>query len=371
MDIFVYGTLMSPRLFQAIAGGKIGTPQHATLQGYARYLAQDVNVPFIDKNADSTVSGIVWRGLNAAQVARVDLYESAFGYTPDAVFVLLDAGSAQVNCYLPPKGLAAADTAWSLAAWEDASLTPALLAADEVFSHEPLPTPAALRRMWPMIESRAWAKYRVRVAPATLRHDATPGDMTIVSSRAPVGEFYRMQNIDVHHKMFSGVRSKTLNREVFIAVDAAFVLPYDPVRDKVLLVEQVRVGPTVRRDPNPWMLEPIAGIIDAGETPEQAAHRETAEEAALTVTRLEPVAEFYASPGATTDYFYTYIGLCDLPIDDTYLGGLASEGEDIRLHPIPFERAMELADSGEIQVGPLLLMLNWLARHRDRLRATA
>ena len=47
------------------------------------------------------------------------------------------------------------------------------------------------------------------------------------------------------------------------------------------------------------------------------------------------------------------------------------EGEDIRLHPMGFDAALALVDSREIQVGPLILMLHWLARHRDRLRAMA
>jgi nudix-type nucleoside diphosphatase (YffH/AdpP family) len=222
-----------------------------------------------------------------------------------------------------------------------------------------------------MIESRAWAKHRAKMAPATVRRDPHIDDITVVATRPPQGGFFRMQDIDVRHKRFDGTRSDTLHREIFVAVDAAFVLPYDPVRDKVILVEQVRFGPMMRHDPNPWMLEPVAGIVDARETPEQAAHRESFEEAAVTLDHLEPVSAFYASPGSTTDYFYNYIGLCDLPQTEPYLGGLAAEGEDIRLHPLSFDHALALADSGEIQVGPLVLMLNWLARHRDRLRAMA
>jgi nudix-type nucleoside diphosphatase (YffH/AdpP family) len=227
--------------------------------------------------------------------------------------------------------------------------------------------------MWPMIESRAWAKHRATAAPApaTLRHNPHPDEATIVAMRPPRGGFFRKQDFDVHHARFDGARSATLHREVFVAVDAALVLLYDPSRDMVLLVEQLRMGPLMRHDPNPWMLEPVAGIVDARETPVQAAHREALEEAGVTITHLEPISEFYASPGSSTDYFYTYIGLCDLPQTDPYFGGLADENEDIRLHPLSFDDALALADSGEIQVGPLVLMLNWLARHRDRLRAMA
>ena len=162
-----------------------------------------------------------------------------------------------------------------------------------------------------------------------------------------------------------------MTREGFYGVDAALVLPYDPMRDRVLLVEQARVGPKLRRDPNPWMFEPIAGIVDARETPLQAALREAREEAALEDITMLPAGEFYVSPGATTDYFYAYTGLCDLAVDKPYLGGLPEEREDLRLHPMTFDTAMALADSGEIATGPALYLLHWLLRHRDRLRANA
>ena len=48
-------------------------------------------------------------------------------------------------------------------------------------------------------------------------------------------------------------------------------------------------------------LEPVAGVIDPGETPEDAARREAAEEARLTLGELLPVAEYYPSPGALAE----------------------------------------------------------------------
>jgi len=109
-------------------------------------------------------------------------------------------------------------------------------------------------------------------------------------------------------------------------------------------------------------------MVDAGETPEQAALRETAEEAGLTLHHLERMFAFYASPGSSTDYFTCYLGLADLPDDHSTSGGLADEAEDLRLHVIPFAQALDLIDSGEVTAGPLIAMLLWLSRHRDRLR---
>ncbi len=68
------------------------------------------------------------------------------------------------------------------------------------------------------------------------------------------------------------------------------MLPYDPATDTVLLVEQMRLAPVMRGDPHPHSLEPIAGLIEAGEEPEDSVRREAMEEAGLELRGLEPIA---------------------------------------------------------------------------------
>ena len=128
------------------------------------------------------------------------------------------------------------------------------------------------------------------------------------------------------------------------------------------------MGPTGRHDPVPWCLEPVAGLIDPGEDPETCAIREAKEEADLDLHTLEFVSKGYSSPGASSEYFFLYVGLCTLPESQTKIGGVVDEGEDIRSHILGFSDAMRLVDSGEINVIPTVLCLNWLARHRDRIR---
>ena len=371
MDLFVYGTLMSPKLMAAVAGPGVMDMVQGRLDGYVRRPIADDVVPMIRQSAADHVPGFLWRNLDDSQISRLNTYEGAFGYQLQDVDVVLEDETRSVKCYLPPDGLVEGVDDWSLSIWETVHLAPAILAAEELFSHRPLPDHGALRRMWPMIETRAWAKHRAKAAPSTIRYNANGDDFRILAQRPPQGSFFRLQSYDVAHKRFDGRQSHVLVREAFVAVDAAILLPYDPVRDKVLLVEQARMGPLARHDPNPWMLEPVAGIVDARETPENAAYREAMEEAGLVLSHLEQAGSFYTSPGASTDYFYTFVGLCDLPRKKPYLGGVDTEGEDIRLHTVTLDKAMALADSGEIATGPLLFLLNWLARHRDRLRATA
>ena len=354
----------------AVAGPGVMRPIAAVLADYAVYPVAGNVVPFIAPIAGGQAQGLVWQDLTAAQMAQLDAYEGAFGYGFGPVEVQTAKGLRTVQAYLPPIDMHAGIGEWSLRDWEAWHLAPAVLAAAELFSLAPLPDHATLRAMWPMIESRAWAKFRASAGPATRRYKPAPADFELVNTDPPQGRFFRFQSTKIVHRCFDGARSDMLSREVFFGVDAAVVLPYDPVRDQVLLVEQVRLGPALRRDPNPWMLEPIAGIVDARETPQEAALREAKEEAGLDNIKLEDAGAFYASPGATTDYFYAFVGLCNLPQKIPYFGGLPNEGEDIKLHPLSFDAAMDLADSGEITTGPALYLLYWLLRHRERLRAS-
>ena len=352
----------------AVAGGDQLDAVAATLNEFSVFPVANNVVPFIAPVVGGNATGLLWRGLSSEQMQRLNAYEGAFGYVLTDIEVQTAGGSVKAQCYLPPKDLAPGQGAWSLSAWEQGHLAPAILAAEELFSHDPLPDHAKLRRMWPMIEARAWAKFRAVAAPATRRYQPNPADFEIVTSKPPQGDFFQFQGVDVQHRTFPGGTSNVLAREGFVGVDAAIMLPYDPVRDKVLLVEQARLGPRLRHDPNPWMLEPIAGIVDARETPQEAALREGREEAGLEITHIEQAGAFYVSPGSTTDYFYSFVGLCDLPQTQTYLGGLPDEGEDLRLHPMSFDDALALADSGELSTGPAIFLLYWLLRHRDRLR---
>jgi nudix-type nucleoside diphosphatase (YffH/AdpP family) len=369
MDLFIYGTLRSAALMQAVAGGVLPASIPATLDGYrVGSVANDV-VPFIEVAAGYQAAGLLFIDLSADQMARLDVYEGAFDFALTEMSIRTQTGSVTAQCYLPSKSNTPGADDWSLAVWQADHEAPAVFAAQELFAHDPLPSHAALRTMWPMMEARAWSKHRAQAAPAKRRFQPQNGDVRISAKRPPMGSFFRLQGQDVAHHKFDNSQSQASTREVFVGVDAVMVLPYDPKRDKVLLVEQMRMGPVVRQDPNPWMLEPVAGMIDAREHPETAAHREAKEEANVNFRHLEHAGSFYTSPGGTTDYFYNYVGLCELPMTDNYLGGLDGEGEDLRLHPMAFDEAMELLDTGEIATGPLFFLLYWLARNRTRLRS--
>ena len=169
-----------------------------------------------------------------------------------------------------------------------------------------------VRRRLPSL--RVAAASRLRAAGAAGRGlRAGTGEVAMSAAHPAHAGFFGLDVLTLRHRRFDGKMSPEIRREVLVMGDAVTVLPYDPARDRVLLVEQFRAGPLGRGDPLPWQLEAVAGRIDPGESPEDCARREAVEEAGLSLGRLEKVGEYYPSPGTLTEYIYFYVGLCDLP----------------------------------------------------------
>lgn len=229
---------------------------------------------------------------------------------------------------------------------------------------------AVLRRRLGSLRVAAASRVRA-MAPTEAGLRQGGGEVEVLARRHPHLGFFALEELELTHPRFDGGRSAPLAREVFVAGDAVTVLPYDPLRDRVLLIEQFRMGPFGRGDTLPWQLEAIAGRIDPGESPEAAARREAVEEAGLVLGALEKVAEYYPTPGAVTEYLYSYVALCDLPDGVAGVFGAAEEAEDIRGQLVSFDRLLEVMAAGGIGNAPLLLTVLWLQRERARLRAAA
>ena len=179
--------------------------------------------------------------------------------------------------------------------------------------------------------------------------------------------FFRINGYRLRHRLFAGGWSGVIEREVFERGHAVGVLPYDPVADSVVLIEQFRIGALVA-GMSPWLIEVVAGIIEEGEPPEEVARRETQEEAGLEIQALMPMCRYLVSPGGSSESVLLYCGR----VDSRSAGGihgLAEEHEDIRVDRLPYGEAMRLLEEGRVTNSVSLIALQWLALHRDRVRA--
>ncbi len=178
--------------------------------------------------------------------------------------------------------------------------------------------------------------------------------------------FYTLERLVLRHRRFDGGWTAPLRRELLRQRDAVAVLPYDPRRDRVLLVEQFRVG-ALDAPRGPWLLEAPAGLLEPGETVEACARRELAEECGLVAGRIEPALVYRSSPGGTSESVSVLVAEAELPGTGGLFG--ADEGEDIRAHVLAAEEAFALVRRGEIVATTGLVPLLWLELNRPRLRA--
>ena len=361
-SLIVYGTLRDAALCKVI----LRQTDHlrlsdVMLEGYQVSQVQGESFPIIEAVNGKSAKALRIDGLSANDRARLDFYESGFAY--DVVQI------EGADIYMPPPGQWQAGGPWSLSQWQHKFGAVSRMAAAEVMSYFGQLSGADVAARFGMIRARAASRLRAEVGSGSLDGRLSRDDVALFGHRTPYLNFFAMDEMDLSFKRFDGSNSPVVTRAAFKSADAAIVLPYDPVRDRVLLVEQFRVGPYLRGASDCWSMEPIAGLIDAFETPQDAAHREAMEEAGLKFSALHTVAEAYPSPGSSSEFFYLYVGTADLPDDITGVGGEVSEAEDIASHLLSFNEFTKVADEGGLKNAPTLLLALWLARHRDQLRS--
>lgn len=189
-------------------------------------------------------------------------------------------------------------------------------------------------------------------------------DVQILDEKTLYQGFFKMTQHSFKHKLFAGGWSEVVKREIFERGHAAAVLPYDPVLDEFVLIEQFRFGAVSTTD-NPWLLEIVAGIIDEGETPEQVCIREAEEEAGLKVEKLVKALSYLSSPGGTTERLHIYVGLVDAS-NAQGVHGLEQESEDILVHKVPASTAFDWINQGKIDNAATLIALQWFALNKQQ-----
>lgn len=191
-------------------------------------------------------------------------------------------------------------------------------------------------------------------------------DVEIIARETLYSGFFSMELYRFRHRLFNGEMSGEIKREIFERGHAAVLLPFDPVRDEVVLVEQVRIA-AYDTSETPWLLEMVAGMIEEGESVEDVARREALEEAGLVVGRTKPVLSYLASPGGTTERSSIMVGEVDATTAEG-IHGLADENEDIRVHVVSRELAYQWVEEGKIDNAASVIALQWLQLHYQTLR---
>lgn len=178
--------------------------------------------------------------------------------------------------------------------------------------------------------------------------------------------YTKIDEYSYRHSLFQGGMSELQSREVMERGHFVAVLLYDPHLDELVLTEQFRMGAhsalqtgLFPEATEPWLLEVAAGVIDEGETPEAAVHREAREETGCEIKTLEKIMTTIMSPGSFSETAVLYCG----HIDASSVGGvhgLEDEGENINVFTVKSEEAFAMVADGRIVCGTTALCLQWL-----------
>ncbi|MDF1589568.1 MAG: NUDIX domain-containing protein [Gammaproteobacteria bacterium] len=192
---------------------------------------------------------------------------------------------------------------------------------------------------------------------------------TIVDETVVYDGFFKVKQFKLKHTLYKGGWSQTITRELFHRGNCVAVLLYDPIRDEVVIIEQFRIGALqLPEQKQAWLLEIVAGAIEAGETAEQVAYRESVEEAGCEILELIKINDFFTSPGGTSELLSLFYGR----VDSTDVGGfhgLDHEDEDIAVTTMKFDQVYQLLLDGKIQSAIPIIAIQWLYINREKLRS--
>ncbi len=371
-EVFFFGTLRDRELLSVVLGREVrdDTLIPACAPGHAALCICDEAYPHLAEKAGQAADGVLALDLSQDDRARLSFFE-AEEYDLHPIKVETSQGARETRFFGTTAKANGHDRPWDFSAWQREDKPVAIEATRELMAHYGRIGVDEIDSLWRGIMTRARMRVRAkRTAPVSgpLRSPHSPEDIEQISIDRPYIAHFAVEEHVVRYRRFDGEWSRPIHRAAWMSGDAVTLLPYDPVRDEVLLIEQFRATMHARGDANPWGIETVAGRIDLELDAEQSARREAMEEAGLEIGRIERITGYYPTPGVAAEHITALVGEADLA-GAGGLFGLASEDEDIRAFTVGLDKAMAGVASGEIDNAPVILSLFWLHANRDRLRA--
>ena len=179
----------------------------------------------------------------------------------------------------------------------------------------------------------------------------------IISKKKIHSGFFELNEYILKFKRYDGNWSKEIIREIFGGAQVSAVLPFDPQKKEIVLIQQFRPG-TVTKQFDNYLYEVVAGIIDPGETAEDTAKRECLEETGCKIKKIIPIQGYFPAPGSSESFYHLFLGEIDT-FEGERVMGLESENEDILVRSYKLSDVKEMMEKGEILNGLTLIALQW------------
>ncbi|NKE47785.1 NUDIX domain-containing protein [Roseomonas frigidaquae] len=211
-----------------------------------------------------------------------------------------------------------------------------------------------------------------RPEQTTQRHPKAPPippwpGLEVLEDEVVWGQRFALQRVRFRYARFDGSPSGILTWELWRRGQGVVMLPYDPVTDRVALIEQFRL-PALAAGLPPVMTECPAGLLEAGEDPVLAGTRELAEETGLRAGAVQRIGAFLLMQGGCDEVVHFHCACVDLSETGATTHGLDNEHEETRVLVLPAEDAFRMVAENRIQNAPGALALLWLQVNRARLR---
>lgn len=190
-------------------------------------------------------------------------------------------------------------------------------------------------------------------------------EFKLLASEPVYSGFLNISKYRLEHESYHGGWCREIVRERIERLSAVSVLLYDPDRDKVVMVEQFRIG-ALEASSGAWLLETVGGYRPPDEDPETVARWEAKEEAGCDLLALKQIGTFFVSPGTSSEEIALYCGL----VDSRQAGGihgLEEEGEETRVLVMDLDEAVN-ALFGRINSTSSIIAVQWLRQNHKHLK---
>ncbi len=188
-------------------------------------------------------------------------------------------------------------------------------------------------------------------------YNMTNPDIKIKSSEILSDNWYILKKIVFDYQKKDG-SWETQSREVYDRGNGATILLYNKAQKTVILIRQFRMPTFVNGNKTGMIIEACAGLLEE-ENPEECIKRETEEETGYSLTQVRKVFQAYMSPGSVTEIIYFFVAEYSKEMKISEGGGLSTEHENIDVLEIPFEKAMQMIETGEIKDAKTIMLLQY------------
>ena len=179
----------------------------------------------------------------------------------------------------------------------------------------------------------------------------------ILSDELLSNNWYKLRKLTYEIKKRNGTVVKQV-REAYDRGNGAAILLYNKENKTVILTRQFRLPTFINGNTSGMLIEVCAGLLD-NDNPEDCIRREAEEETGYKISNVHKVYEAYMSPGSVTELLYFFFAEYAASMKINEGGGIEHEQEDIEVLELPFQKAFQMMETGEIKDGKTIMLLQY------------